>query len=373
MLALGALATGYASDNQNNAEDHFRRAATLAQLQKTAEAENEYTIGLKASPNAVDAWNNLAVLYFGEKRFERAVDAFGRAHRLQPWNAEIAFNLGLSLYSAGQLSAAIPLLEEGVSSKHSKEVPGLLAACYLGTRQWAAAIQKLELIRDSTQEGRILFMLVKAYRHASRPQDSLDAAAQLLRSYPDSIWTHQMLGEAYDKDGDEAHAAQEFEAAIAVAPTAPQVHFMLGYLRWRWKHYGQASGPLAEETRLNPGFVQPYYYLADIASRNEETAHTIDLLGKALEIDPSYTDARVALGKVLLKVGRVEESVRTLTLAEAGPENVQVHYLLGRALIEAGRVQEGKLQLAKVKQLSEVAHKKSEDVLNGLPVADQVP
>ena len=91
-----------------------------------------------------------------------------------------------------------------------------------------------------------LFMLQQAYVHGGNQQASLAAAAELLKSHPDSPYTHQMLGEAYDRDGDVDHAAEEFQLAIAADPSAPQLHFMLGYVYWRWKRYAEAVAPLKQ-------------------------------------------------------------------------------------------------------------------------------
>jgi predicted Zn-dependent protease len=70
---------------------------------------------------------------------------------------------------------------------------------------------------------------------SAKPRKSLEAAAELLRSHPESPMVHEMLGEAYDVASQPRQAREEFKQAIAATPRAPQLHFLLGYHYWRWK------------------------------------------------------------------------------------------------------------------------------------------
>ncbi len=108
-----------ASSPDGDAEMHFRKAAALAQQGRISAAEQEYISGLRISPQSAAAYNNLGALYFQQRQFTRAADAFGHARRLLPGDNEIAFNLGLALYKLGDGAAAISPLEQGQSSHHA--------------------------------------------------------------------------------------------------------------------------------------------------------------------------------------------------------------------------------------------------------------
>ncbi len=371
-LVLGGITSAAPSDVA--AETHFRKAAALAQQGKIEDAEREYAAGLRTSPQSAAAYNNLGTLYFQQRQFARAADAFGNARRLLPNDSEVAFNLGLSLYKLGNASGAIPHLIEGRRSSHALDADLLLGTCYFATRQWKQSIDALEQYRRHVPDNaQVLFMLQQAYVYAGDAKSSLDAAAELLKSHPESTYTHQMLGEAYDRDGDVDHAAGEFRQGIAADPTAPQLHFMLGYVYWRWKRYAEAAAPLEEETRINPGFAQSYFYLGDIAFRKKVTARALELFQKALHLDPSYSEANLGLGKTYVQAGQFAEGIAALRKAEIGLEKAsEVHYWLGRALIQAGRKEEGEKELAKVRELSAAQHRKMQEKLNSVPVGERL-
>ncbi|PYV21161.1 MAG: hypothetical protein DMG24_20440, partial [Acidobacteria bacterium] len=110
-----ALPQPFSQATEGSAESHFLRASKLAEQGKLNEAEREYRTGLRITPSP-DADNNLGVIYFKRRKLAQAVEAFERAHRLEPQNAEFSFNLGLALFQQGNGAAAIPHLEAGASA-----------------------------------------------------------------------------------------------------------------------------------------------------------------------------------------------------------------------------------------------------------------
>jgi Flp pilus assembly protein TadD len=119
MLCVPLLATlpiGHLSDRQT-AESHFTRAAELMQAGQLEEAEKEYRAGLEIAPGNPQALNHLGVIYFKKHDLRQAIATFKQADRLQPANAEIAFNLGPALYQNGESEAALPYLGFQVKSQ----------------------------------------------------------------------------------------------------------------------------------------------------------------------------------------------------------------------------------------------------------------
>ena len=107
---VGALAGGgvmvTVAAGADRADVHFTHAAQLAQQGKLESAEAEYQAGLKLRPGDPQAFNNLGVLYFQQRKLQPAIDAFDRAHRLDVRNSEIDFNLGLALSQTDERAAS---------------------------------------------------------------------------------------------------------------------------------------------------------------------------------------------------------------------------------------------------------------------------
>jgi tetratricopeptide (TPR) repeat protein len=335
-------------------------------------AEQEYLAGLKIAPDPA-ACNNLGVLYFQQQDFGRAARSFQNASRLQPNDPEIAFNLGLALYKSGETAEAIPHLIAGTRSKHAAEAHYLLGASYFALKEWDKAIAEIQQSpAGNLDQPDALFILTRAYKYAGNPAGSLDVAAHLLKSHPDSPFTHELLAEGYDKDGQPEKSIDEFQQAIAALPQSPELHFMLGYVCWRWRRYDQAIRPLEEEIRINPKYSAAYYYLGDIAFRQNDYTKALQCFEQALRSNSEYAEAEFGIGKVYFKTGRVKDAVAAMEKARQRSEDIpELHYWLGRALIHVGREEEGRKELARVAKLNRTQNQKMQQLFNGVPVGER--
>ena len=97
-----------------------------------------------------------------------------------------------------------------------------------------------------------------------------------------------------------------------------------------WRNNGTLY---AAAYRDQPNAVGPLQLFGQWLVDHGEPAEGIDLLRRAVEIDPGFTDARVSLGMGLLVVGDAREAVSVLQLAlMQDPENPITREALGRAV-----------------------------------------
>ncbi|HYO99993.1 MAG TPA: tetratricopeptide repeat protein, partial [Pyrinomonadaceae bacterium] len=112
-----------------------------------------------------------------------------------------------------------------------------------------------------------------------------------------------------------------------------------------------------------------HYLLADaLLKRNSpDTSRAEESLLRALEFDPALAVARLALGNLYLRAGRVELAVEQLRrAAELEPDSVEAHYQLGRAYTRLKRTTEAQAAFAASKRLNEGQRKQSQDDLLAL-------
>ncbi len=372
-LCLCGWSVSFGFQAGGTAVDHFGRATQLTRQGKLDDAAREYRLGLAIDPSSAAAFNNLGAIYFQQHQYPKAADAFAHAHRLQPDDPAISFNLGLALFSTRNPQAAIAPLTAGTRDPaHSVDAHFLLGACYQDLQQWQRSIAELELAHKARPtDSKILFMLFKSYRSAGDPDHALEAAAELLKANPESPFLHEILGAAYDLESLPTEAEREFKRAIAASPNAPQLHFMLGYVYWRWRRYREAIDPLQAETRISPNFAPPYHYLGDIALRQGLNEQAVDYFKKTLRLDPGFSEAYLGMGRAYFQLGRFEESLKFLREAvKRQPDKVEPHQWLGRALVRAGKPQEGQKELEKAHQINlardRQVREKSEKVMNSL-------
>jgi len=115
----------------------------------------------------------------------------------------------------------------------------------------------------------------------------------LLEQNPDSAQAHVLFGEALDGLGRTPEAITEFEAAAKISPSEPNVHFGLGYLRWKSQQYDEARQEFHRELALDPNHAQALAYLGDVEWKNNHPDAALPLLERAMK---AKNDLRIGHG-----------------------------------------------------------------------------
>src|SRR5208282_6175953 len=117
-----------------------------------------------------------------------------------------------------------------------------------------------------------------------------------------------LLGEAYDGLGQRSNAITEFEAARAISPSEPRVHFGLGYLHWKSREYDEAKREFESELSVNSSNALALTYLGDIALKRDHTDAALSLLDRATRINKDIRIAYLDLGFVYLREARYKDA-----------------------------------------------------------------
>jgi len=107
----GNLADGYRMipDDSGKAEDAYRQAIRLAELQLTV------------NPNNADALSSLALYRARTHDPARARQYLQRALKLQPQNVDVLFDACLVQLEAGEREAALAALQQAIAAGYSRE------------------------------------------------------------------------------------------------------------------------------------------------------------------------------------------------------------------------------------------------------------
>jgi tetratricopeptide (TPR) repeat protein len=156
--------------------------------------------------------------------------------------------------------------------------------------------------------------LLEQFKH----KEASDAFKRALQLEPGLALARINLGIALFNIPELAAAQKELQAAIAIAPTAPQPHYLLG---------------LAAKTQNQP----------------EEA---IAAFQKVLRIDANDVGANVNLGQLYAQQRKYPEAIAVLrTAVAAEPYNATALYNLGTALIRGGQREEGQKVIAQFQEL----------------------
>jgi predicted Zn-dependent protease len=177
---------------------------------------------------------------------------------------------------------------------------------------------------------------------------------------PDSVWTHQAAGEANESQGLHEAALREYRSVLLKEPSRPGIHYRIGRtLLSSAKQSAEAEGlraqaakEFAEELRLDPTNANAAYELGELERQAGELAAAAELFARAIEHYPDFADARIGLGRVLVRLGKPADAVPHLRKAIASePGSDVAYYVLAQSQGALGNKPEQEKAMAEFQRL----------------------
>jgi len=219
--------------------------------------------------------------------------------------------------------------------------PGFVAV--LGENESVPVGRRRELlgaaVRRRPGDLGVLMSLGQTY-----PLHERDGADVRLRWYqaaialaPSSPATHNLLGIALHDRGDLDGALAAYTEAIRVAPTYAPARFNLGGI---WSDKGNQDGAMdvyKEAIRLDPTCAAAHYGIGLVRQRKNDPNGAVVAYREAIRFDPEYVPALVNLGHILVDKGDLDGAVAELKAAlRIDHDHPIAHYNLGLALRRKG-------------------------------------
>ncbi len=315
---------------------HFGEGQQAIIENRYADASRALEKALEFGPDIPELHASLGFSYFQQGRFVEAAPALERAVELKRGMPNVALLLAATRSELGRFREAIPELESSFSSVADpalKRLAGLqLQRSYSGLARDHEAVEvALKLTKLYPQDPEVLY-------HAGRLLGHLAyvTVSQMSKAAPDSVWTKQAAGEAYESDGQYERAAAEYRRALEINPGQRGIHYRLGRALLR-----AAQGPEAVdeavrqfelELRGDPTNANAAYELGEIHRKGGEMERARRLFEQAVESYPAFEQAQIALGGVLTSLGQPELALAHLRTAIAiNGRNHVSHYRLAQA------------------------------------------
>src|SRR6266852_7335926 len=96
-LALPALCEG-AAETPTDVQQLYEAAQQARARGDLSAAEAKYLEVIRRAPQLVNAYHNLGIVYFAERKYGNAASTLEKAVKLNPRLSEAQFMLGLALY-----------------------------------------------------------------------------------------------------------------------------------------------------------------------------------------------------------------------------------------------------------------------------------
>jgi len=348
---LGCVGTAAAEDS---VESLFGQAQAARARGDLATAEQKYLEVIRRAPQFSNAYHNLGIVLFMEKKYEEAVKALGNALRFAPQSEGAHAMLGLAYYQLYELSKAEVELKAALRLNPDDGTAQLyLAKAKLQQHDYQAAASILEkLAAKDPSNVEVLYDLSLA--HLKLMVADVNRFQHLA---PNSYQFHLILAEDAMERADYAEATKEYLQALRVKPDVAGVHYALGNAYKASGKANEAAVEFKKELQLNPNDPLSLWKLGEL-TLSTDRVQSREYLQRAVGIAPDLPQARLAYGRVLVQDGETEKALEQFEwVVKLAPEEDSVHYQLANLYRRMGRDHEARVEM---RRFQELARRKSE-------------
>ena len=243
-VTLGKLHSGQGKDdlalqefqqalalNRRDSNAMMGMAAAYERMGRIAEAEKTYQTSANMRPDYWDGYNSLGVFYLRQRRYAEALTEFTKVIQLTPDNAAAWSNRGAVNSNLKRYDAAEKDFLKSISLGPSYPAYVNLGFLYNDQKRYAdyaAMTEKALQLND--KDFRVWANLANAYKKLGETDKAQAAAAKKLERLeatvqvqPKDAVVQSALGISYAEQKLKDKALPHIEAAVALAPTNPQV------------------------------------------------------------------------------------------------------------------------------------------------------
>jgi tetratricopeptide (TPR) repeat protein len=231
-----------------------------------------------------------------------------------------------------------------------------VASALLAAGQSEAALQTLEGLPAADSVS------AEAAYWRARCYEKLATATylRLYRADPNSYRLHQLMGDLEAAKGDDAKAIEEYQAAIALRPSSPNLHYSLGHLLWKDLRVPEARVELDAELALNPRHAGALTDLGQTYLLEHQPDKALPYLQSALAAGSGNPDLHRDLGTAYTELRDYRKAEEQFKIAVSADHDGSVHYKLARVYQALGEKEKAAHEFARSTALNRESHDKLE-------------
>lgn len=278
---------------------------------------------------------------------------------------------GIKLAEGGQCAEALPYLKRSdtrrLDNDLKKSIGEAGVRCAMLLNRQDDAIEFLRALRrDFPRDAQVQFLSAHVFSDLS-----IRASQELLFTNPSAYQVHQLNAEALETQGRWDDALSEYRMVLEKNPNLPGIHYRIGRLILSKPKtastFEDAKKEFEAELAIDPKNAGAEYVLGEIARQQEQWPDAIEHFQKAAQLDRTFADACIGLGRSLIAAGKAEEAIEPLERAtKLQPQNPVAHYHLAIALSHAGKKDDANKEFAEYKRTSEAADQLTHQVKAGV-------
>jgi len=323
-----------------------------------AVVERRLLEAVRAQPGSFEAHRALATFYLGRRKLDAAIPHLQRAKAINPPDYANSYDLALALLETGKLEPARAEVTRLLAIQDTGELHNLIGNVeeHAGRLVEAAREYEIAAHKDPTEShlfdwGNDLIQL-----SAFDPAEQVFSAA--LERHPRSARLNVGHGIVQYARGQYDDAVKSFCRAADLDPADPRAYQFLGEMYGVVPLGTDVAERFARFVKAQPRNALAHFHYAMILWRGQSESPPADLarvealLKRAVTLDPKLVKALFELGVLLSDQERYPEAIDVLRRAIAlEPDQAQAHYRLARAYQRAGRQALAAQELEKFQQL----------------------
>ena len=264
--------------------------------------------------------------------------------------------LALSLAGTGRCEEAVPELRAQASNAPDAEVRRLtglaLLDCDTRAERFAEAFRDAGSLKSmNPADADTLYETARLYNRAWN-----ETLRELFERAPASFRVNQLSAEIFESQANYTAAITEYRKAIAKSPATIGMHYRLGRAILMQSHAPEAMTEARREfdaeLQLNTSDAAAEYEVAEILIAQQHPEEAAARLEKAIQSDPEFPEALIALARLRSTAGRNGEAIPLLERAvKLAPRSQSARMSLMLAYRKAGRLEDAKAQKEALEKL----------------------
>ena len=190
------------------------------------------------------------------------------------------------------------------------------------------------------------------------------SAAAYLRLYhtdPNSFRLHELMADLAAARNDDRHAIEEYRTAIALKPSAPNLHYSLGHVLWKNSDIPAARAEFDAELAITPNHIGAFHDLGETYLLEHQPEKALSYLKEAAASGGKGPDLDRDLGTAYAQLGDYRKAEVQYNLALASDRDGSIHFKLARVYRALGEKEKANREFAIAADLSRRLHVRLEE------------
>lgn len=337
LLTTGMPAALYPQEQAPSFDEISAQAASAREVNDVPRAIELYTQAVQLDPKWQDGWWFLGSLQYGSGAYTSAIDALSHYLALKP-NAVPALALrGLCEFETADYQQSLADIQQALSSGAANDPRNEQILRYheamLQTRlgRYQDALKSYSFFAEHKLSSPELLVAIglAGLRIPQLPKE-VNADQQPLLSAAGGAALQFM-------EGDEPGAQKAFDDLFQQFPTAPNLHYLYGYLIYT-SDPDSALPQFKKELEVAPTNLSALIMLSWSLLMRNRPDEALPYAKQVAEQKPDLAAAQLVLGRSLLDTGDVSAGIEHLEQGQKlEPANLEIHIALAKAYSKSGR------------------------------------